>query len=127
MKRHAPTYLTSAALLVAAIGITEALNSSPVGKTGTAGTASPTIDDKVYDLLTVMTVEEKLQQLELLSTSQITDADANHGVSSVFSLIDPALIDHHQHIAVEQSRLHTRSCSPTTPFTGSGPYSPFRF
>ena len=53
-----------------------------------------------------MTVDEKLQQLQLLSDGQITDADAKAGVGGVFSLTDPAKIDHFQHIAVEQSRLH---------------------
>ena len=53
-----------------------------------------------------MTVGEKLQQLQLLSDGQITDADAKAGVGGVFSLTDPAKIDHFQHIAVEQSRLH---------------------
>ena len=53
-----------------------------------------------------MTVDEKLQQVQLLSDGQITDADAQKGVGSVFSLVDPAKINHFQHIAVEQSRLH---------------------
>ena len=53
-----------------------------------------------------MTVDEKLQQLQLLSDGQITDADAKAGVGGVFSLTDPAKINHFQHVAVEQSRLH---------------------
>ena len=53
-----------------------------------------------------MTLDEKLQQLQLLSDGQITDADAKAGVGSVFSLTDPAKINHLQHIAVEHSRLH---------------------
>ena len=44
--------------------------------------------------------------MQLLSDGQITDADAKAGVGSVFSLIDPALINHYQHVAVQQSRLH---------------------
>jgi beta-glucosidase len=64
------------------------------------------IERKVDKLLSKMTVDEKLQQLQLLSDGQITDADAKAGVGSVFSLTDPAKIDHFQHIAVEQSRLH---------------------
>ena len=44
--------------------------------------------------------------MQLLSDGQITDADAKAGVGGVFSLTDPAKIDHCQHIAVEQSRLH---------------------
>ena len=53
-----------------------------------------------------MTVDEKLQQLQLLSDGQITDDDAKAGVGGVFSLTDPAKINHYQHIAVEKSRLH---------------------
>jgi beta-glucosidase len=68
--------------------------------------ASQGIERKVDKLLRQMTVDEKLQQVQLLSDGQITDADAKAGVGGVFSLTDPAKIDHFQHIAVEQSRLH---------------------
>jgi beta-glucosidase len=68
--------------------------------------ANQGIEDKVNALLRQMTVDEKLQQVQLLSDGQITDADAKAGVGGVFSLTDPAKIDHFQHIAVEQSRLH---------------------
>jgi beta-glucosidase len=68
--------------------------------------ASRSIEHKVDALLRKMTVDEKLQQVQLLSDGQITDADAKAGVGGVFSLTDPAKIDHFQHLAVEQSRLH---------------------
>ena len=68
--------------------------------------ASKTIEQKVDGLLSQMTTQEKLQQVQLLSDGQITDADAKAGVGSVFSLVDPAKINHFQHVAVEQSRLH---------------------
>ncbi|MET0603236.1 MAG: beta-glucosidase BglX [Baekduia sp.] len=64
------------------------------------------IERKVDRLLRQMTVDEKLQQVQLLSDGQITDEDAQKGVGGVFSLTDPAKIDHFQHVAVEQSRLH---------------------
>jgi beta-glucosidase len=64
------------------------------------------IERKVDALLAKMTTKEKLQQVQLLSDGQITDEDARNGVGSVFSLTDPAKIDHYQHIAVEESRLH---------------------
>jgi beta-glucosidase len=67
---------------------------------------SQSIEQKVNDLLRKMTVDEKLQQVQLLSDGQITDEDARKGVGSVFSLTDPAKINHFQHVAVEQSRLH---------------------
>ena len=68
--------------------------------------ASRSIEQKVDALLSKMTTQEKLQQVQLLSDGQITDAEAKAGVGGVFSLTDPAKINHFQHIAVEQSRLH---------------------
>ena len=52
-----------------------------------------------------MTTKEKLQQVQLLSDGQITDADAEAGVGGVFSLTDPEKINHFQRLAVEKSRL----------------------
>jgi beta-glucosidase len=63
------------------------------------------IERRVDALLGRMTLEEKLQQVQLLSDGQITDADAKAGVGGVFSLTDPKRINQLQHIAVEQSRL----------------------
>jgi beta-glucosidase len=68
--------------------------------------ASQSIERRVDNLLRQMTLDEKLQQLQLLSDGQITDADARAGVGSVFSLVDPAKINHFQQIAVNESRLH---------------------
>src|SRR3954463_3639569 len=63
-------------------------------------------EHKVDALLRKMSVDEKLQQVTLLSDGQITDKDAAAGVGGVFSLTDPVKIDHFQHVAVQQSRLH---------------------
>jgi beta-glucosidase len=68
--------------------------------------ASQNVEKRVNALLAKMTTTEKLEQLQLLSDGQITDDQAKAGVGGVFSLTDPAKIDHFQHIAVEQSRLH---------------------
>jgi beta-glucosidase len=59
----------------------------------------------VNALLAKMTLDEKLQQLQLLSDGQVQNADAAAGVGAVFSLTDPKRINELQHIAVEQSRL----------------------
>ena len=64
------------------------------------------VERKVDALLAKMTLKEKLQQLQLLSDGQITDEDARAGVGGVFSLTDPAKINHFQQIAVTESRLH---------------------
>jgi beta-glucosidase len=68
--------------------------------------ASQSIETRVDELLAQMTLDEKLQQIELLADWQATDAEAKAGVGSVFSLTNPAAINHLQHVAVEQSRLH---------------------
>jgi beta-glucosidase len=68
--------------------------------------ASWSIERKVDALVNKMTLHEKLEQVQLLSDGQITDADAKAGVGGVFSLTDPAKINQYQHDAVEQSRLH---------------------
>jgi beta-glucosidase len=67
---------------------------------------NPSIERKVNALLSRMTLDEKLQQLTLLSDGQINDSEAAKPVGGVFSLTDPVKINHYQHIAVEQSRLH---------------------
>jgi beta-glucosidase len=64
------------------------------------------IEGRVDRLLSAMTVDEKLQQVQLLSDGQITDEDARKGVGAVFSLVDPVKIRHLQEIAVKESRLH---------------------
>src|SRR4051794_103333 len=64
------------------------------------------VNKRVNALVDKMTTKEKLQQVQLLSDGQITDADAKAGVGGVFSLTDPARINHFQHVAVERSRLH---------------------
>src|SRR3954463_15773091 len=61
---------------------------------------------RVNALVRRMTLDEKLEQLTLLSDGQINDAEAAKPVGGVFSLTDPERINHFQHIAVEQSRLH---------------------
>ncbi len=68
--------------------------------------ANQSIERKVDALVKKMTVDEKLNQLQLLSDGQITDDEAAKPVGGVFSLTDPAKINHYQHIAVEKSRLH---------------------
>jgi beta-glucosidase len=67
--------------------------------------ASQDVERRVSTLLSKMTTEEKLQQVQLLSDGQVTDADAKAGVGGVFSLVNPQRINQLQHIAVEQSRL----------------------
>ena len=66
----------------------------------------PAIERRINSLIRQMTLQEKLDQLTLLSDGQINDAEAAKPVGAVFSLTDPKLIDHYQQIAVQKSRLH---------------------
>jgi beta-glucosidase len=70
-----------------------------------AAQADHGIEARINKLLSQMTLQDELEQLQLLSDGQINDQEAAKGVGGVFSLTDPAKIDHFQHIAV-QSRLH---------------------
>src|SRR5690349_2441753 len=64
------------------------------------------VERRIDELIRKMTLDEKLNQLTLISDGQINDAEAAKPVGAVFSLTDPAKIDHYQQIAVKQSRLH---------------------
>ncbi len=81
--------------------------------TPTRKPADQNIEKRVDRLLGRMTLQEKLEQIQLLADNQVLDADGNvkpddarKGLGGVFSLTDPAKINQLQHIAVEQSRLH---------------------
>src|SRR3954468_24902177 len=66
------------------------------------------IERRVDALLSKMTLEEKLDQLTLMSDGQMKDnpAEARKPVGGVFSETDPKLINQYQHDAVDKSRLH---------------------
>jgi beta-glucosidase len=97
-------------LVVAAVGVGAVVAASQSDDEAalqpTRAAASGSVENRVDALLKKMTLDEKLQQLTLLSDGQITDAEAAKPVGGVFSLTDPAKINHYQHIAVQQSRLH---------------------
>ncbi len=91
---------------VSALKMTGHLSSDEAALTSARVSADQRVERRVSALLRRMTVKEKLQQVQLLSDGQITDADAKAGVGGVFSLTDPVKIKHFQRIAVEKSRLH---------------------
>src|SRR5262245_57591140 len=68
--------------------------------------AAPGIEARVNSLLAKMTLQEKLEQIQLLPDFLVTDQEVRKGLGSVLSVTDPVQIDRLQHIAVEQSRLH---------------------
>lgn len=67
--------------------------------------ADRAIETRVNDLLSQMTLEEKLEQIQLLPDFRVTDDEVRRGLGSILSLTDPAQIRHFQRIAVEESRL----------------------
>jgi beta-glucosidase len=75
----------------------------------TSATSAPgtqPIQAKVNALLAKMTLQEKLEQIQLLPDFMVTDQEVQNGLGSVLSVTDPNTINRLQHIAVDQSRLH---------------------
>jgi beta-glucosidase len=107
-RRTTAVVLTAAALgtLVAGAVAGSSRSTDAVALQRTRGPADKGIEQKVNDLVKQMTLQEKLMQLQLDADWQATDDQARAGLGGVFSLTDPAKIDHLQHVAVEQSRLH---------------------
>jgi beta-glucosidase len=106
----------SAAILIMAIAVTLACAGGVIAARKRASDestlqparqpASQSIERRVNALLSRMTLQEKLDQLTLLSDGQINDTEASKPVGGVFSLTDPAKINQFQHDAVDHSRLH---------------------
>src|SRR3954453_2247383 len=107
-RRTAAVVATTAVLgsLVAVAVAGSTRSSDAIALQRTRGPADKGIEKKVDDLVKQMTLQEKLMQLQLDADWQATDDQARAGLGSVFSLTDPVKIDHLQHVAVEQSRLH---------------------
>ena len=63
------------------------------------------VESRVNDLLAKMTLEEKLQQIQLLPDFLVTDEGVKNGLGSVLSVTDPQRIRDLQRMAVEESRL----------------------
>jgi beta-glucosidase len=67
--------------------------------------ASQEVESRVNDLLSQMTLQEKLEQIQLLPDFLVTDAEVRNGLGSVLSVTDPQRIRELQRMAVEESRL----------------------
>jgi beta-glucosidase len=63
------------------------------------------IESRVNHLLSQMTLEEKLWQIQLLPDFLVTEDGVRQGLGSVLSVTDPARIRQLQRIAVEETRL----------------------
>ena len=88
-------------------GVVAATRSSDeVALQPTRQAADRTVESQVDDLVKRMTLEEKLEQIQLLPDFLVTEAEVRKGLGSVLSVTDPARIRELQRIAVEESRLH---------------------
>jgi beta-glucosidase len=67
--------------------------------------ADRSIERRVNQLLSKMTLEEKLEQIQLLPDFMVTEEEVRNGLGSILSVTDPARIRQLQRIAVEESRL----------------------
>ncbi|HSC28203.1 MAG TPA: glycoside hydrolase family 3 N-terminal domain-containing protein, partial [Vicinamibacterales bacterium] len=71
----------------------------------TRQSADRSVEKKVNRLLAKMTLEEKLEQIQLLPDFLVTEEEVRAGLGSVLSVTDPQRIRELQRIAVEESRL----------------------
>jgi beta-glucosidase len=95
-----------ALVLAAAGGVMAATQSSDEqALQPTRQSADQAIESKVGDLLSKMTLEEKLEQIQLLPDFMVTEDEVRNGLGSVLSVTDPQRIRELQRIAVEESRL----------------------
>ena len=67
--------------------------------------ASQDVERRVNDLVARMTLEEKLEQIQLLPDFKVTEEEVRKGLGSILSVTDPERIRELQRIAVEESRL----------------------
>src|SRR5690348_15780804 len=56
--------------------------------------ADRTVESRVNDLLSRMTLQEKLEQIQLLPDFLVTDDEVAKGLGSAFSITDPEKINH---------------------------------
>jgi beta-glucosidase len=93
-------------VLAAAGGVVAASQSSDEqALRPTRQAADQAVERRVNDLLSKMTLEEKLEQIQLLPDFLVTDGEVRNGLGSVLSVTDPKRIRELQRIAVEESRL----------------------
>jgi beta-glucosidase len=102
------TVVASTAVAGGVVAATQSSDEAALAPSRSA--ASQSVETRVNALLSKMTIDEKLNQIQLLSDGQIKDPaipdEAKREVGGVFSLTDPALINKYQHMAVDESRLH---------------------
>src|SRR3954447_20598595 len=98
--RTARRRLAAVAVLALAISLTAGSGALATRSSGRS------VESRVNALLAKMTLQEKLEQIQLLPDFMVTDQEVRNGLGSVLSVTDPVTINRLQHIAVDQSRLH---------------------
>lgn len=100
------------AKIAACLVIVIALFGLPLQATGVSANESPSIDRRVDELLSQMTIEEKVGQLNQLfyftqfMKPEMVEPGIREGkIGSLLFVTDPATINRFQKVAVEQSRL----------------------
>ena len=108
LRHRAAIALTMLALGSAVAGGVVAATQSASDERALQPTRQPAdrgIEARVNALLARMTLEEKLEQIQLLPDFLVTDEEVRKGLGSVLSVTDPQRIRDLQRIAVEESRL----------------------
>jgi beta-glucosidase len=107
-RHRAAIVATVVALSAAAAGgvVAATQSSDEAALQPTRQPADQAIETRVNDLLAQMTLQEKLEQIQLLPDFKVTDAEVKDGLGSILSVTDPERIRYLQRIAVEESRLH---------------------
>ncbi len=112
-RRGHATALFAAVMAVGSLGVGGVMAASQSGdEAALAPSQYPNdhggIERRIDDLMRKMTLDDKLNQLTLLSDGQMkaTPDEAKKPIGGVFSETDPVLINKYQHDAVEHSRLH---------------------
>jgi beta-glucosidase len=105
---RAPVVVSALALVLAAAGgvVAATQSSDEQALQPTREQADRNIERRVNDLLSRMTLQEKLEQIQLLPDFLVTDEEVRNGLGSILSVTDPVRIRELQRIAVEDSRLH---------------------
>ena len=93
---------------------------------------SATIEERIQDLIEQMTLEEKVGQLTLANAAGghvpdwLRDDVVSGRTGSVLNEVDLDTVNELQRLAVEESRLGSRSSSDATSSTDSAPSFRFR-
>jgi beta-glucosidase len=114
MSRHISLKALLIAVLALGVAVTGAVAAGKprtrdrVALQGVKQSQNRATERRIDALVKKMTLEEKLNQLTLLSDGQMkaTPAEARKPIGAVFSEVDPVLINKYQHDAVDNSRLH---------------------